>query len=344
MSHLGHTTITMRDSHLYSLKVALWLFALILYPLVVSPFFVFQIGAQTLVLGLIALSLSFLAGYGGMVSLSQLTVAGAAAYTVAIVGASSVSTISLGWTPWLAVALALIVSVLVAVVIGLLSIRTQGIRTIMITLAIGVAFFYLTLQNYTLFNGFQGFSGIEAPTLFALDLDKPMPFYYVCLALSTVAVLGVVYLSRSTFGLALQGIRDNERRMASLGFNVTAHRIAAHALAGLIAGTGGVLFVYYSHRMSPGSIHPGALINLLVIAVLGGLRHPIGAFVGAAFFVLLENFAIDFVSRERFNLVIGGFFLAVIFLSPDGLLGLWGRMRTLVRPDALRSKPLGNKV
>jgi branched-chain amino acid transport system permease protein len=307
------------------MKVALWLFALILYPLGASPFFVFQIGAQTLVLGLIALSLSFLAGYGGMVSLSQMTVAGVAAYTVAIVGSSSVSSISLGWTPWLAVALALIVSALVAILIGLLSIRTQGIRTIMITLAIGVAFFYLAQQNYTLFNGFQGFSGIAAPTLFALDLDEPTPFYYVCLTISTAAVLGVVYLSRSTFGLALQGIRDNDRRMSSLGFNVTAHRIAAHAIAGLIAGIGGVLFVYYNHRISPGSIHTGALINLLVIAVLGGLRHPIGAFVGAAFFVLLQNFAIDFVSRERFNLVIGG-------------------LRAVVRPDALRFNPLGNKV
>jgi branched-chain amino acid transport system permease protein len=343
-SSAGSTTITLRDSHLYGLKVAVWILALMIYPLVVSPFFVFQIGAQTLVLGLIALSLSFLAGYGGMVSLSQMTISGVAAYTVAIVGSSSVGSISLGWTPWLAVTLALVVSVLAAVVIGLLSIRTQGIRTIMITLAIGVAFFYLAQQNYSLFNGFQGFADIEAPILLGFDLNKPIPFYYVCLCVCALAVLAIVYISQSTFGLALQGIRDNDRRMASLGFNVNAHRIAAHAIAGIFAGAGGVLLVYYNHRIAPGSIHAGVLINLLVIAVLGGLRHPIGAFMGAAFFVLLENFAIDFVSRDRFNLVIGGFFLLILFLSPDGLLGLWDRMRAFVRPDALRSNPLGNKV
>ncbi len=317
-------------------RAGLWLLALGIYPLVASPFFVFQIGAQTLVLGLIALSLSFLAGSGGMVSLSQMTVAGVAAYMVAIFGSSSVTTISLGWAPWLAVPVALAISVVVAVLIGALSIRTEGIRTIMITLAIGVAFFYLAQQNYTVFNGFQGFSNIATPTLLGFDLGDPRAFYYLCLAVSALAVFGVIYIGRTTFGIGLQGVRDNARRMSSLGFNVTQHRLLAHAIGGLIAGAGGVLFAYYNHGVSPGSINTAALINVLVIAVLGGLRHPIGAFLGAALFVLLQNFAIDFVSRDRFNLVIGGVFLFVILVSPDGLLGLWERLRVLVRPDTQR--------
>jgi branched-chain amino acid transport system permease protein len=319
-----------------AIRWACWMLVLLIYPLVASPFFVFQIGAQTLVLGLIALSLSFLAGMGGMVSLSQMTVAGIAAYAVAIIGSSSVGGVSLGWEPWVAVTVALVVSVLAAVGIGALSIRTEGIRTIMITLAIGVAFFYLTQQNYSLFNGFQGFSNVVPPKLFGVDLGQPVAFYYLCLGVSALTVLGVIYLGRSTFGIGLAGVRDNARRMASLGFSVTTHRLIAHAIAGLIAGVGGVLFVYYNQRISPGSIHTGALINVLVMAVLGGLRHPVGAFLGAALFVLLQNFAIDFVDRERFNLVIGAVFLLVILVSPDGLLGLWERLRTLARPGALR--------
>ena len=177
---------------LFAWRATPWVVALIVYPLFASPFFVFQIGAQTLVLGLIALSLSFLAGYGGMVSLSQMTVAGIAAYAVAILGASSAVNISLGWAPWLAVLVALLASVLVALVIGALSIRTEGIRTIMITLAIGVAFFYLTQQNYSVFNGFQGFEGIPSPWLFGLDLGKPLPFYYLCLAVSVLAVASLL--------------------------------------------------------------------------------------------------------------------------------------------------------
>jgi hypothetical protein len=71
------------------------------------------------------------------------------------------------------------------------------------------------------------------------------------------------------------------------------------------------------------------MINILVIAVLGGLKHPIGAFIGAIVFVLLQNFAIDQVDRERFNLVIGGLFLAIVLFSPDGLLGLWHSLRSV---------------
>ena len=74
------------------------------------------------------------------------------------------------------------------------------------------------------------------------------------------------------------------------------------------------------------------LINILVIAVLGGMKHPIGAFLGAIVFVLLQTFAIDLVDRERFNLVIGGVFLAIVLFSPDGLLGLWERLRLRFAP------------
>lgn len=324
--------------HAWAIKAVACLALLLVYPWLATPFFIYQIGAQALVLGTIALSLTFLAGYGGMVSLSQMTVAGVAAYTVAIVGTSSVTEISLGWAPWLAVIVALLASTIVALVIGALSIRTEGIRTIMISLAIGVAFFYLTQQNYALFNGFQGFSGIEAPMLFQFDTSKPRVFYHLALAVAAIAVLAVIYISRSPFGIGLQGLRDNPRRMSSLGFDVTAIRMLAHAIAGLIAGAGGILFVYYNQRISPGSISTSALIDVLVIAVLGGLRHPLGPYIGAALFVLLGNFAIDFVDRERFNLLIGSVFLLIVLFSPDGLLGLWDRLRNSLRPVAQREQ------
>jgi branched-chain amino acid transport system permease protein len=100
-----------------------------------------------------------------------------------------------------------------------------------------------------------------------------------------------------------------------------------------MAAAGGVLMAWYNARMSPGAINTGAMINILVIAVLGGMRHPIGAFIGAIVFVLLQNFAIDLVDRERFNLVIGGVFLAIVLFSPDGLLGLWARLRARLGPQ-----------
>ena len=308
---------------------------LLLYPWVASPFFTFQIGGQTLALGLIALSLTFLAGYGGMVSLAQMTIAGGAGYVVAILGTSAVAKISLGWPWWLAVLCALLFATLFATFVGWLSVRTEGIYTIMITLAIGVAFYYLAQQNYTLLNGFQGFSKIVPPQVFGVDWRSPVPFYHLALACALAAYYFIRYLIRTPFGIALQGVRDNPRRMNSLGYRVNAHRIAAYAVAGLLAGVGGILLTWYNSLVTPGVIGVTAMINILIIAVLGGLGHPIGAFVGALVFVLLQNFAIDLVDRERFNLVIGGIFLLIVLFSPDGLLGLWRRYgRRLFAADA----------
>ncbi len=318
------------------------LLAALVYPWVATPFFTFQIGAQSLALGLIALSLTFLAGYGGMVSLAQMTVAGIAGYMYAIF-ATSGTDISLRW-PWgLAVVLALVIATACGTLIGWFSVRTEGIYTIMITLAIGVAFYYLAQQNYSLFNGFQGFQSVMTPAVGGVELRAPLPFYYLALFWALAGYFVVAYLLRAPFGVALQGIRDNPRRMSALGFNVTAHRVAAYSVAGLIAAVGGVLMVWYNGLVSPGSVGTSWLINILIIAVLGGMRHPIGPFIGAVVFVLLQNFAVDLVGRERFNLLIGGVFLVIVLFSPDGLLGWWAHGRLYIQMQFARTPLRGRR-
>lgn len=312
------------------LRHVVLLAALLVYPWVASPFFTFQIGGQALALGLIALSLTFLAGFGGMVSLAQMTIAGMAGYMVAIFGMSAATEISLGWPWWLSVVIALLVATLAGAVIGWLSVRTEGIYTIMITLAIGVAFYYLCEQNYSVLNGHAGFQHVLAPVVFDIDWHDPIPYYYLTLFWALAGYFFVKYLLRAPFGLALQGVRDNARRMNALGFNVTAHRVAAYAVAGFLAGVGGVLLLWYNGLVTPGSVGTGSLIAILIVAVLGGMRHPLGAFLGAAVYVLLQNFAIDALGteyRDRFNLVIGTVFLIIVLFSPDGLLGWWAMLR-----------------
>ena len=306
--------------------------AVLIYPFVASPFFTYQIGAQALALGLIALSLTLLGGYGGMVSLAQMTVAGMAGYALAVLGTSSAAEISLRWPWWAAIPAALFVCTVAATLIGWLSVRTEGIYTIMIRLAIGVAFYYLVLQNYSVFNGFQGLREIYPPKVGGIAWRDPLPFYFLCLVCALAGYGVVRWVVRAPFGIALQGIRDNPRRMNALGFHVVAHRVAAYVLAGLVAGVGGILFVWYNGLITPGSVSMSWLINILVIAVLGGMKHPLGAFLGAIVFVLLQTFAIDLIDRERFNLVIGGVFLAIVLFSPDGLLGLWEKLRLRLGP------------
>ena len=311
----------------------------LLFPFVATPFITFQVASQSLVLGLIALSLTFLAGYGGMVSLAQMTVAGIAGYAVAVLGTSSSAEISLGWPWWVTVPAAVFIATLCSTLIGWLSVRTEGIYTIMITLAIGVAFYYLVLQNYSIFNGFQGLRELKPPTVFGVQWRDPLPFYFLTLFWSLAGYFVVRWVVRAPFGIALQGIRDNPRRMEALGFHVLAHRVAAYALAGVIAGVGGILLAWYNALMTPGSVGTSWLINILVIAVLGGMKHPIGAFLGAIVFVLLQTFAIDLIDRERFNLVIGAVFLVIVLFSPDGLLGLWAKLRSRFGPNQAMTSP-----
>ncbi len=320
-------------------------FFLLIYPVMASDFFLTQIGGYSLVLGMIALSLMLLAGYGGMVSLSQITVAGAAGYVVAIFGENNSGVYGFGWPWWVYGPLAIMIASLLSALIGWIAVRTEGIYTIMITLAVATACIYFAQQNYALFNGFPGYNGLRAPEVFGVYWRDAVPFYYLCLANAVVAYVAVLYGARSTFGLTLQAIRDNPRRMRAIGFNVTAHKVFAWWLAGLIAGAAGILLVWFNGRISPGTIAVGPSINILVIAIIGGLRHPIGPFIGAVVVTLMQTFAIDIIGAERFNTLIGLVFLLIVFISPDGILGLWERIKPQAGRDDWRSfKKAANKA
>jgi branched-chain amino acid transport system permease protein len=148
--------------------------------------------------------------------------------------------------------------------------------------------------------------------------------------------LGLRYVSRAPFGLALQGLRDEPARMRALGFDVTRHRTLAFTLAAAVAGIAGVLSVWYNPSVSPGSINLEQTINILIIAVVGGLYRLEGAWVGALAYALLDNYSREWtptignvLGPERFNTIIGIVFLLIVLLSPGGLVGLWedGRAR-----------------
>lgn len=319
------------------LPVAWWIVGLILLflPVVANNFWLFQVMGWSFILGMIGLSLMFLAGYGGMVSLLQMSIAGMAGYMVAILGPSGVLNVSLGLSWWIVLPAAFLIAAFFATLSGALAVRTEGIYTIMITLAIAAAFFYFTRQNYSIFNGYSGFNLVLPPPLFGVNWREPLPFYYLTLASAALCYGAVVYVERSPFGLALQGVRDNPRRMAALGFHVTAHRVAAYALASVFASAGGILLVWQNAQIAPGTIGISSAIDVLVVAVVGGMRRPLGPFIGAFIYVLLQVFSADVLgffgfSVDRFKFIIGIGFLAVVLFSPDGVLGLWDRWQARV--------------
>ena len=132
--------------------------------------------------------------------------------------------------------------------------------------------------------------------------------------------------------------RDEPDRMRALGFHVTKHRILAFGLAAFVAAIAGVLSVWYNRRITPGSINLEQTINLLIIAVIGGLYRLEGAWVGALAYALIDNYSREWVPEvgnilgpARFNTIIGLVFLIIVLLSPGGLVGIWEDVRDRLR-------------
>jgi branched-chain amino acid transport system permease protein len=307
-----------------------------LSPLVFDDFFVSVILTKALWLGVAAVSLVFLSAYGGMVSLGQVGILGVAGMTFANLVAADGGNAA-EWNPWLAAAAALVVAMLVGLGFGAIAARSEGIYFLMITLAFSVLVFYFFSQVTSL-SGFGGVNNLDLPSLVGNPAIDPLRLFYTTLAVSVIVFVALQYISRTPFGLALQGQRDEPARMRALGFHVTRHRMLAFTLAALIAGIAGLLSVWYNRRISPGSINLEQTINILIIAVIGGLYRLEGAFVGALVYALLDNYSRkwvpdvgDVLGPARFNTIIGLVFLAIVLVSPGGLVGLWEKGRDRLR-------------
>jgi branched-chain amino acid transport system permease protein len=307
-----------------------------LAPLFVSDFFLNVILTKSLWLGVAAASLIFLAAYGGMVSLAQVGLYGVAGMTFAnLVVADGGS--SAAWNPWLAVVAALLVAALVGLGFGWIAARSEGIYFLMITLAFSVLVFYFFSQ-VTELSGFGGINNVDLPGVLGSPEQDPAPRYYVTLVVAVLVFVGLGVLSRTAFGLGLQGIRDEPARMRALGFDVTLHRTLAFALAAVIAGIAGILSVWYNRRITPGSINLAQTIDILIIAVIGGLYRLEGAWIGALAYALIDNYSREWVPEvgnvlgpARFNTLIGVVFLVIVLLSPGGLIGIYETVRDRVR-------------
>ncbi|WP_083202412.1 branched-chain amino acid ABC transporter permease [Stappia indica] len=305
---------------------ALVLAILVSMPLLLPDFWLSGILGRSLIYGIVALSITFLASYGGFISLAQTMLAGIAGYTVAILAPTAIPASDSAVSYWLAMPLAVLAATVAGAVVGLIAIRTRDIYLLMITLALAVGFSLFAQSNIDWFNGYEGIRNVVGPDLFGLPFRTHAVFYYVSLTLAALLYVLVLYVVRTPFGLVLQGIRDNPRRVAALGYNVAVHRIAAFAMAGFIAGCGGVLITFYNIGITPGSIGMTATVNVLVMSVIGGLGHPVGAFIGAVIFTLIDTFAATIYDRDRFNTLIGLVFLGIVVASPDGVLGLGKRL------------------
>lgn len=299
-------------------------------PAILSTYWVSALLTQTMFLGIVAASLIFLSAYGGMVSLAQVAVYGIAGFVLGNATTNgNTKGLNLGWDPWLGVVVGIALAVAIGLLFGALASRSVGIYFLMITLTYSVIA-NLFFGQVTTVSGFGGISGIPTPDVVGSPDAHPNRLYYISFVTAVAMYALLRYIVRTPFGLTLQGLRDDPMRMASLGYNVTLHRTVAFGFASLVAAIGGVLFVWWNAHIDPASIDLTATIDVLVIAVVGGLYRLEGAWVGALFFVIVNNYSqrIDFIG-SRFHTLIGAIFLVIVLVSPGGLIGLWERVLNL---------------
>jgi branched-chain amino acid transport system permease protein len=277
--------------------------------------FYIGVASRILIFALAATSLNLILGFGGLVSFGHAAFIGIGAYTVGILMHHGVAS---GWVAW---PLAVVMGGLFAGVVGAISLRTRGVYFIMITLAFAQMLYYLmvSLPDY------GGEDGLSLPTRsqIGLDLKDAGTFYYVVLALGVGVFVGLQRLLNARFGQVLQGVRENETRMAAIGFPVYRYQLIAFVIAGGLAGLAGALLANQSGIVSPSLMHWSQSGSLMVMVILGGVGHLYGGVVGAVVLLLLEEVALGYTIHWQFG--VGAVLLAVVLMAPRGIMGLFTR-------------------
>ncbi len=303
--------------------VLLWGFLLVLPPLMLAlqePFYVTLV-TRLMIFALAASSLNLILGYGGMVSFGHAAFFGAGGYVIGILAQNSVYSVWVGWT------LAVVVAALLGTVIGAISLRTRDVYFIMITLAFAQMMFFL-FNSLRAYGGQDGISfdrsllvpGLTPESTSWLSLENNVTFYYVVLLLFAGSLLLMHRIVHSRFGLVMQSIKENETRMAAIGYPVYAYRLVGFVIGSAFAGLAGALNANLNTFISPNSLAWILSGQMMMMVILGGVGRFWGGTVGASAFILVETVLESFTIYWQFGL--GIVLLVIVLLAPQGLTGL----------------------
>jgi branched-chain amino acid transport system permease protein len=251
------------------------------------------LAVEVMIAGVFASGINLLIGYTGLVSLGQAMFLGLGGYGIAV------GTALLGWPLWVSAP---------------------------ITLAFSQMFYGAAIKlRWT--NGSDGMSGIPRPDLSELGLSahSPVVFYYYILTVSALALLLLWRIVNSPFGSVLIGIRENERRVMSMGYAVANYKIGAFVLSAVFCAAAGILQAQYTYFVNPDSMSWQVSGEGVLMVIIGGANVILGPFIGAAVFVVVKQ-ALSLITEE-YNLFFGIFFMLVVAFFRGGILGT---LRTLI--------------
>src|SRR3979409_2493015 len=253
------------------------------YCSVTGNYFLMSLFTRILILGMAAVSLNLIMGFGGMVSFGHAVYLGIGGYAVGILAEEGINS---GFVQW---PVALLASGLFALGVGALCLRTRGVYFIMITLAFAQMIYYVA-------SGLDRYGGDDGLTIYKrsqffdpINLSNKTFFYYLCFALLLACVYLVWRLVHSRFGMVIQCARSNERRMRAIGFPTYRYKLVCFVIAGTICGLAGALLVNHTDFISPAIMHWTRSGDLIVMAVLGGMGTVFGPVIGAVALLVLEE-------------------------------------------------------
>ena len=269
--------------------------------------------SRIMFMGLMSMSFALMMGYGGLASIAQGGIAGIAAYVVAL------GRVKAGWGYGQAVILAILIVMAISALFAICSMRVNGTEFMMMTLCLANLINMCSLQWVDLTKGYNGINGVKGPMINGISHSGTSKFYYVIAIVFPICYLLMKRLVKSPYGLAVQGMRDNARKMEAIGFNTKAIRVSLFTISGFFTAISGIMLTTFYSSMGPDYVNSKQSMLCLFMAVLGGIGHIEGALVGAAVYILLENFISEYTIY--YSAVLGVIFTIAVFILPNGILG-----------------------
>ena len=313
---------------------ALVLAVLLALPQVSSSQMLVDYGIRLAAFGIFATSLNILVGYGGMVSFGHAAYFGVGGYVAGILAHHAFSGVPLDFVlfqlpgtnlmPVIWV-VAIILSGLLALFIGAVSIRTSGVYFIMITLAFAQMTYYFA-NSWPAYGGEDGLSILVRNQFPGVNTLRPLSYFFICYAILIAVLILFAVIRDSRFGAALQAARQNEVRVATVGIDAYRIRLVAFVISGMITGLAGALYADLNRFVSPSMLSWHMSGEFIVLIILGGVARLYGPVAGAMLFVMFEFLLGGLTDRWQFFL--GLVLLGVVLLARGGLVGwLAGRAR-----------------
>lgn len=278
-----------------------------------AALFTMQLTIRGLYLSIMAMTFIFLAGYGDMVSLAQMSFASMAGYVVAI------GAMKYGISHGILVPLAILGGTLLSAVFGLIAIRAHKIYFMIMTLALSLLFYGVGMSWASMTGGSDGYTGLTRPVVLGISIGDPIVMYFLTLFSAGISYYVMKRIISSPFGIALQGIRDNPKRMAALGFNVQLHRYIAIIVSGFFASIAGLIILYFTGVILPERSHLPSSVQVIMAGLVGGATTLSGGLLGGVLMAFITSITSQYTMR--YWTVIGTLFVVIVMFLPNGLLG-----------------------